>query len=600
MQTKLHTLLVGAACALLPVSAFAQIDFLTGVTLPRGGEIISFYGASSTLLVTDSYSNAAGYHRIQPYTLGSNGALTAGTAISLNIAETFGTLATNTLSLSSVLADNQGRDFGVASLIPATNGTTLGKVAFFQISTGNFITALEVGYHPDSVTITPDGTKLIVTNEAEYVASENSTTAAPGSVTVIDISSVGSGASGISSLSGSNVTTIDFSSGNLVGAASIAGLRINTTGVAAGDKFRYIEPEYTTASNSKAYVTLQENNAIATIDLTGPNANKVTAIHDLGTNTQTIDASDRDGAGSGSSAVNRVRAIDDVVVGLPEPDTITKFERNGTTYLVTANEGDARPDDADVTAFASANIDPTVLAALDANPLYSGLPLKSKDENALGRLKLLNNVGDTDNDGDIDVPTMLGSRSFSIFNASTGELVADSGSSLEQYVLTNNPGVFNTNNGTAADFDTRSDDKGPEPEALAFGTVNGRNLVFVGNERENGIFAFDITDINLTDVNFDDISTANVIGYYNPITGTADDASGAALVSPESMLFLAAGDVNNPTGKNILIVGFEGTGTNGSIGVFEVSAIPEPSTAAALAGFGALGLAALRRRRSSR
>jgi hypothetical protein len=188
---------------------------------------------------------------------------------------------------------------------------------------------------------------------------------------------------------------------------------------------------------------------------------------------------------------------------------------------------------------------------------------------------------------------MMGTRSFSNWDAETGALVFDSASMMEQYVAANNPASFNMNSGDPTKFDERSDDKGPEPEALTFGSFDGRDFVFVGNERENGIFQFDVTDLN----------NVFIAGYINPVTGATDGASGGVYISPESMLFLAAGAAGNSTDKNLLIVGFEGTGGNGSIGVFEVtatSAIPEPSSYAALAGFGVLGLALSRRRRASR
>jgi hypothetical protein len=176
----------------------------------------------------------------------------------------------------------------------------------------------------------------------------------------------------------------------------------------------------------------------------------------------------------------------------------------------------------------------------------------------------------------------MGTRSFTVWNAETGSIAFDSGSMIEDYVVANDVATHGINAGNLANFDTRSDAKGPEIEALEFASFNGRDFVFIGAERQNGIFQFDVTDLG----------NVFISGYYNPVTATDD--SGGAFISPESIYFIAAAD--NPTGKNLVVVGFEGTGGNGSIAVFEV-AIPEPSAAAGLAGLGALGLALLRRRR---
>ena len=175
---------------------------------------------------------------------------------------------------------------------------------------------------------------------------------------------------------------------------------------------------------------------------------------------------------------------------------------------------------------------------------------------------------------------MMGTRSFSLWNATTGALVYDSGSAIEQWVAANDAAAFNINSGNLTQMDTRSDDKGPEPEALAFGRIDGKDYIFVGAERENGIFQFDITDLN----------NVSIVGYFNPVTSTAD--SGGFFISPESILFLAA--ASNPSGKNLLVVGFEGTGTNGSVGVFEV--VPEPQTYLLLAIAAAFFLWRARRR----
>ncbi|HFG8782290.1 TPA: hypothetical protein ACGIZR_001824 [Corynebacterium striatum] len=56
-------------------------------------------------------------------------------------------------------------------------------------------------------------------------------------------------------------------------------------------------------------------------------------------------------------------------------------------------------------------------------------------------------------------------------------------------------GVLNHNaDNESAEFDDRSDNKGPEPEALAIGKVGDKTYAFVGAERLGGIFVYDVTD----------------------------------------------------------------------------------------------------------
>ena len=523
-----------AILSCLPFAASqAQITFNSGVSLPYGGEIVSY--SNGQLLTTNSGN---GSHGVQSYGLQSSGSLTSG--ISIDLGTVFG--ASLTSSITSVYADARG--FGVASIVPtAKTATDFGRIAFFDLSSGSILKTLDVGYHPDSVTMTPDGTKLLVANEGEYVAAVESTFARPGSVSVVNLFGI-TNAAGLSALTSSNVNTYDFSAGNLGSGVSLQGVRDNTlatNNATTSAGFASIEAEYIAPTNDKAYVTLQENNAIAVLDLA---SGKYEAIHKLGTITQTVDASDKDGASNG-----KLIAIDDTLKGLPMPDTMVLFTKNGTALLATANEGDGRGDDGDFATGSSLTANMTASVALTAN------------NTGIGRLNLLKDQG-RDADGKIADPTMLGTRSFSLWNATTGERVFDSGSAIEQFVASNDPTVFNTNDGVASKWDTRSDDKGPEPEALAFGRIDGKDYIFVGAERQNGIFQFDITDLN----------NVSIVGYFNAITSSAD--SGGSFISPESILFLDA--ASNPSGKNLLVVGFEGTGTNGSVGVFEV--VPEPQT----------------------
>jgi len=524
-----------AILSCLPFAAAqAQITFNSGVSLPYGGEIVSY--SNGQLLTTNSGN---GSHGVQSYGLQSNGSLTSG--ISIDLGSVFG--ANLTSSITSVYADARG--FGVASIVPtATTSSDFGRIAFFDLSSGSILKTLDVGYHPDSVSMTPDRTKLLVANEGEFVSTGvESNFARPGSVSVVNLSGI-TNAAGLSALTSSNVNTYDFSAGNLGSGVSLQGVRDNTlatNNATTSAGFANIEAEYIAPTNDKAYVTLQENNAIAVLDLA---SGKYEAIHKLGTITQTIDASDRDGAGNGTTI-----AINDTLKGLPMPDTMVLFTKNGSTLLATANEGDSRPDDGDVARGSTLTGNMTTAVAATAN------------NTGIGRLNLLKDQG-RDADGKIADPTMMGTRSFSLWDATTGTLVFDSGSAIEQWVAANDPTAFNMNSGNLTQIDTRSDDKGPEPEALAFGRIDGKDFIFVGAERQNGIFQFDITDLN----------NVSIVGYFNPITSSAD--SGGSFISPESILFLDA--ASNPSGKNLLVVGFEGTGINGSIGVFEV--VPEPQT----------------------
>lgn len=544
-----------AACAVLSSeTSNAQISLLSNFSANYGngtsaGEIVGFDKVSKKLFVTSS-STAA--YQINIFDLSNPSSPTGLGAI--DFSTSFGGNKTNMSGLSSV-AINSAKGFGVASLIPTTNTTTLGKVGFFNLSTGISIGTLDVGYHPDSVTFSPDGSKLIVVNEGEFNASSvtNPTGAnAPGSISVIDISGINTG--NLANLTSLTPITKDFTSNNLASGVSLSGIRnsnvaaVGTSGnfissvpdftQAANQDPNAIEPEYASVIGDKVYVSLQDNNAIGEYDMT---QNLWTKITNLGTITQTIDATD-----TGSTI-----SITQTVKGLPMPDTVATYSKNGKTYVVTANEGDARADDRDQSRFGDISGNDSMNTILDSNYPASNTGVRADAQ--LGRLNVSRIDGDTDGNGKIDEIRMLGTRSFTIWEVTGSGLQRtwDSGSYFETYIRDND---------LAGWVDSRSDDKGPEPECLVLGEIDGKTFAFIGMERNNGIFMFDITDPN----------APSFFGY----TRTSDGSN--TPLRPEGMSFISADD--SPNGQNLLIVGYEGDGTSTSerIGVYSV--VPEPQT----------------------
>lgn len=594
------TLLIASLCATCSVfgQGFSELSTYSAANGSRAGsaEILAFTKDDNFTLLSTVGDNVGGSFGVQILSMNSAGVLSEkGFA---DYTSVFGA-AGNWNGASSVAVDPLARGFAAVSLIPSASTTTLGKVALFDYrgSTANGarnLAILDVGFHPDSVRFSLDGTKLFVANEGEFSATSGVN--APGSISIIDLTGI-TGVGNVSSLTNAHVSTFDFQAANLGSGVSLAGLRnpsisavgtsgtfianvpdFNTLGTTDPNFYRGIEPEFISQSGNKLYVTLQENNAVGVFDLT---SNKWSAIHKLGTITQTIDASDRDGAGGTTAA-----QINDTVKGLPMPDSIATFTLAGTTYFITSNEGDARTDDRDISRFGDIAGADSMNNILDTNS-PSNFPLTQtgvRADSVLGRLNVSRLDGDTDGDGKIDDPTMIGTRSFSIWNAQTGALVWDSGSgnsnaadgsvnpatNFETLLLSLDPTRHNMNNGLTSNFDTRSDDKGPEPEGLTIGEIDGKPYAFIGLERQNGLLMFDLSNPNA------------------PVFTSYINSAGGGMISPEGLVFVSAAD--SPTGAPLLLAGYE---VSNSIGIY---AVPEPSMAG-LIGLSALGVLSRRKRR---
>ena len=452
----------------------------------------------------------------------------------------------------------------LAASIEASPKQNIGYVVFYQTD-GTYLNIVEAGALPDMVTFTNDGMKVVVANEGEPNGDYSNDP--EGSLTIVDMSN------GVASAAATQVSFTDF---NLGGSKQLTG-PVRVSGKAASVAVD-LEPEYVTISedNSTAFVVLQENNAMAVVDL---DTSDVTSIIGLGYKSYNIPGNEFD-ASNRDSGVN-IRNWP--VYGTYMPDAIASYSYDGITYLVTANEGDGREyltDAADADACTAAGgfdfDDGDCFHYLDeirikdiTNLNIAGYDSALLQEDAnLGRLKVLTDLGVECTDP-ADTATLavtgqpgatctytelysFGARSMTIWNSVTGEPVFDTGNDFEVITANRYGANFNATN-DENDGDSRSDDKGPEPEGVAVGVIDGKTYAFVGLERMGGIMVYNISVPE----------AAKFVQYINPRDLTVADAE-AALdlvgdLGPEGLYLVDATD--SPTGNPMLIVGNEVSGT---------------------------------------
>jgi hypothetical protein len=548
----MRTLLLAATAALtlLVAPTVASADRLDlqplGQVATGGAEIAAYHPASERAFVTDAGANALHIVDLSdpsapalirtvdlaPYGAGPN---------SVAVSPLFGGL--------------------VAVAVEAEPKTDPGSVVLFNRDGEQRGKVIRAGALPDMLTFSPDGRTLLVANEGE--PNDLYTVDPEGSVTVIEFRR---------GLGNPRVRSAGFAGVPLVGPVRLFGFNAPTP---AQD----LEPEYLTTNGRTAWVTLQENNAVAVLDVDDARFEVVRGLgfKDHGAAGNGLDPSDRDNRGTATATCpGSTRVPTDVnllcdritpwpgVRGMYQPDAIASFRSGGETLLVTANEGDARsypqsdlpggPDEGDVFT------DEARVGDLTGLGYTFGAPLAGNTGSAaLGRLNVARpaTIPGGPASGELTQVHSFGARSMSVWSAG-GTLVADTGDELERLVFRGNgswfPGdraTFNTTNdpAEATQLDNRSDNKGPEPEAVAVGRVHGTSYAFLGAERQGGIFAYDLSDPQRPAFS----------GYAN--TRPAD-------LGPEGIAFVHRRD--SPNGQPLLLVANELTGTLRVLGVSPV------------------------------
>ncbi|MEO0408417.1 MAG: choice-of-anchor I family protein [Cyanobacteria bacterium P01_A01_bin.135] len=434
---------------------------------------------------------------------------------------------------------------GVAAVSVANDNDALpGSVVFVDINAPvPAPVAVTVGVLPDSLAFTPDGSAVVVANEGEPVGDDNDDLVVDpeASISVIDLSG------GVAALTQADVSTATFDAFNgQEDALRAQGIRIFPGNTAAQD----LEPEFVTISpdGTTAAVTIQENNAVAFVDIATAT---VTSLVSLGTSSSPFDASNEDSG---------IEIRDRPAQRFLQADGIAAFEVNGETFYITANEGDGRDAINQIVDFerlADVELDPTAFPNAEA----------LQQEANLGRLEVSIVDGDTDGDGDLDQIFALGGRSFAILDAD-GNRVFESGSALEEITAEAFPDNFNSDN-DANTFDSRSDDGGPEPEGVAVGVVDGVTYGFVGLERIGGVVVYDLSDPTAPSfvqyINNRDFTVEFNEDEEGDPDPTAEQLAAVGDLGPEGLTFISAAD--SPNGEPLLVVTNE---VSGSTSIFQV------------------------------
>ncbi len=488
----------------------------------------------------------------------------------------------------SLAASVAGIEIGAANSVSAKQGLVAvaieakvkqnpGLIALFRSDDLSLLAAYPTGALPDMVTLSRDGQTILSANEGE--PSSDYAEDPEGSVTIVDISQ--------GYFEKAVVKQVSFSAFN-EGESRHSELNANvrTAGPTGTSVAQDLEPEYLAlnSDNTKAYVALQENNAIAIIDVATARVDSIKGLGEKSWNDASdnkLDASNKD------NLVGQFLSYEQLV-GLYMPDTIASFSVDGANYIISANEGDGREyiyestqktcigtwdgdeyqvggADEDSDKFSN-EIDDCISFTDEARggdivDLVNAFhPLKTAldDNDQLKRIKV---VTDKNQYSATDNITIFGGRSFSIWNEQA-ELVFDSGDDIAKKVFaidSQNFNVTNDNNDPTETADNRSDDKGTEPEAVAVAEINGKHYAFIGLERQGGIIVYDVTipstpvyqsyinnrDFSqpvCTDVDAGDCED----GVYNPAAGD---------LGPESIDYFTRG------GKHFIAVGNEVSGT---------------------------------------
>lgn len=279
-----------------------------------GTEIVSVQAASLRVVVSNSAEGLVDILQLDP-------------ASGLERIARYPLLAVGGGEITSVAFHPSADLFAVC--IRDSDGLKNGRIEFRAAADGSLLNSLEVGVWPDSLAFSPTGDFIVVANEGEgYVRDGEGFRSGDGSISLIDLRG------GVAAASHSLISLPDLA--GVEGATQAEHQRLVERLIDAeelkipfGTSPEHIEPEYVTFSpdGARAYVSLQENNAVAVVDVLQGKLNQVFGVGAVRHAADIVD----DGQ----------YAPDAELFALREPDALA-VSADGR-YLISADEGDTDP-----------------------------------------------------------------------------------------------------------------------------------------------------------------------------------------------------------------------------------------------------------------
>ncbi|KAK7115806.1 mesenchyme-specific cell surface glycoprotein-like [Littorina saxatilis] len=256
-------------------------------------------------------------------------------------------------------------------------------------------------------------------------------------------------------------------------------------------------------TNDVAYILFQDNNAIASLNLTNPFAE----LEFFSLGTKDWSRFEFDGAYEDSGINLQSRQI----VSFYQPRDMVSFEVDGKVWLATADTGSPRR-----VSLTSCRFDDSVAASSWRKAFSDGMTsdevTKLKGEMAagsqIGRIPVSLLKQDTDGWDPVyqgyDFVATFGGRGFSILDPVGMKRVYDSGDDFERYFTTpqatdEQKAMFNSyvskvTEPQTAQFDRRSAYLGPQPSAIAAGAFNSSTqMLVIANGVTGGLYTYTVT-----------------------------------------------------------------------------------------------------------